>query len=253
MGRRNRRREREGSKREAPAVVTRASASKLGPAARDRGLRFRIGDAFPADDPIARWATVVSMAINDTVYVNVRMIEGDLPPELDLYYFRLVAGHFIEVCTWLAETPAQWPEVQTFLGDLPDDAREKLIELQSYASQTHPLHQTLTRSRNTLFHYPTLHPARDEAGVEELANAMRDASNLESSIEGGREWASFRARFADEIAVQFVGASESETRELLDGLQAPMFSLVEFGEAVLLQYLQQLDPVVVRQFGPRKK
>ncbi|MCW2783370.1 MAG: hypothetical protein JWR35_3821 [Marmoricola sp.] len=251
MGRRNRRKARAHSARQAQQSSAKAATSKLDPRARDRGLRFRIGDAFPADDPIARWATVVSMAINDTIYVNVRMIEGDLPPELDLYYFRLVAGHFIEVCTWLAETPAQWPEVQTFLDGLPDDARNMLAELQAFASQRHPLHSTLTRSRNTLFHYPTLHPARDEAGVEELANAMREASDLHSSLESGKDWASFRARFADEVAVQFVSTDQAKTRELFDSLQGPMFSLVEFGQAVLLEHLKRLDPAVVQPFGPR--
>ncbi len=27
------------------------------------------------------------MAANNTIYLNVRIIEDDLPPELDLYYF----------------------------------------------------------------------------------------------------------------------------------------------------------------------
>jgi hypothetical protein len=213
-------------------------------------MRFRIGDVFPADDPVARWTTVVCMAINNTVYVNVRIIEGDLPPELNLYYFRLVAGHFFEACTWLAETPSRWPEIQEFLDGLPYEAKERLSALQGFASQAHPLHEVLSRSRNTLFHYPTVHPQRDEAGIEELAAAMREAADLMSSMESGEEWASFRARFADDIAVQFLGTSEDELSDLFSQLQEPMFSLVELGQAVILEHLKRVDPKAIETYPP---
>jgi hypothetical protein len=37
---------------------------------------FKIGDAFPADDTAARWLTSLTMALNDLLYTNRRLIEG---------------------------------------------------------------------------------------------------------------------------------------------------------------------------------
>src|SRR5580700_4617310 len=49
-----------------------ANPSKSHPDSRNRGIGFKIGDAFPADDPIARWTTALAMAANDAIYLNVR-------------------------------------------------------------------------------------------------------------------------------------------------------------------------------------
>jgi hypothetical protein len=152
--------------------------SKAHPDARHRGIGFRLGDAFPADDPIARWATVLGMATNHTIYINVRIIEGDLPPELDLYYFRLLAAHFFEAAEWLKVTRETWPEVDEIIKSLDSKSQDRYARIVSYASQKHPLHERLRRSRVTLFHYPVMHPGRADAGVEELANAMRQAADI---------------------------------------------------------------------------
>ena len=37
-------------------------------------LRFRVGDAFPPDDPLARFILVVSMGLNDNSLANTRFV-----------------------------------------------------------------------------------------------------------------------------------------------------------------------------------
>lgn len=37
-------------------------------------IRFKIGEAFPADDQLARWMTVCAMAMNDLLVVNQMLI-----------------------------------------------------------------------------------------------------------------------------------------------------------------------------------
>lgn len=211
--------------------------SRQHPSARTRTIEFRVGDVFPPNDPIARWATVLAMATNHIVYLNVRLIEGEdeLPPETNVYYFRLLAAHFIEAAEWLARTRRLWPEVDEFItNSLPSIAREEFDHLVSFASQRHPLHSVLKLSRVTLFHYPEMHPAKEAAGQEELAAAMAAAAEMRSSIAGGEDYASFRALFADEIALQFIARESAETARLLEELQKPMFELVHFTEHVLL-------------------
>jgi hypothetical protein len=103
------------------------AVSKAHPDSRDRGNGFRIGDAFPADEPIARWATVLSIAANDSIYLNIRLIDGGLPPELNIYYFRLLAAHFFEAAEWLANTRNTWPEVEALSTPSMKTRRNALI------------------------------------------------------------------------------------------------------------------------------
>lgn len=94
----------------------------------------------------------------------------------------------------------------------------------------------------TLFHYPEMHPNKEQAGIEELANALAHAKDLDGWIEGGQDYASFRASFADEVAVQFLAENEAEIRELMGQLKDPVFQLVEFAQAVLLAQLKRAPP-----------
>jgi hypothetical protein len=96
------------------------------------------------------------------------------------------------------------------------------------------------RSRTTLFHYPIMHADREEAGAEELANALRAAKDIDGWIEGGEEYASFRASFADEVAVQFLAESGDAAIELMDKLTDDVFDLVRFAEVVLFELLKRV-------------
>jgi hypothetical protein len=182
------------------------------------------------------------MAANNTVYINVRMIEGELPPELNVYYFRLLAAHFFEAACWLQKTRKTWPEIDALIGSLDGEAQERYDRIVAFATQRHPLHDVLRRSRTTLFHYPELHPGKEQAGVEELANALSAAKDLEGWIEGGEIYASFRASFADEVALQFLTSDDETTKEVMEELRGPVFELMEFAEAVLLEQLKRVDP-----------
>lgn len=228
--------------------------SKLDPNARNQGIGFRIGDAFPADNPIARWTTVLSMASNDAIYLNIRLIEGDLPPALSIYYYRLMVGHFYEIATWLKQSRATWPEIEGFLTSLDAKYQERYERIVSFVDQTHPVYEQIKRSRHTLFHYPVMHPEREAAGVEELANAMEEAAGLPGWIEAADDYGSFRAAFADEIAMQFIADGEASIEQLMDELRMPIFELVELTEGALLAYLQNLPldkTVVWRKGDPR--
>lgn len=217
-------------------------ASKADPASRNRGIGFKIGDVFPADEPVARWTTVLAMATNNTIYLNVRLIEGDLPPELSTYYFRLLAAHFYEAATWLVKTRGRWPEIDSFVAALDADAQQRYASVVAFAQPSHPHHEVLKRSRVTLFHYPDMVQGKEKAGQEELANAMSEAKDLDGWIEGGSEYASFRATFADEIAVQLLSPSTAETEQLMEDLREPVFDLVKFTEKALYGHLISKDP-----------
>lgn len=227
------------------------ASSKADPEARYRGIGFKIGDVFSADDPIARWATVLAMAADNTIYLNVRLIEGNLPSELSIYYFRLLVAHFFEAADWLKKTRATWPQVDELINALGKKNQQRYERIVAYAGQRHRFYGNLRRSRATLFHYPEMHPDREAAGAEELANAMREAAALPGWIEGGEDYASFRATFADEVALQFLSDSNEESKEMMEDLKQPVFELVEFAEAVLLAHLKSVakDKTVIWKAG----
>jgi hypothetical protein len=177
------------------------------------------------------------------------LIEGDLPEEQNIYYFRLVAAHFFEAAVWLKSTRKTLPEVDELITSLDDAEAERYERIVGFASQRHRFFGNLKRSRSTLFHYPVIHPGREQAGEEELANAMRAAADLPGWIEGGEEYATLRVEFADQIAVQLVSEDEQETKELMEELRGPVFDLVLFSEAVLFKYLTSLPPEVTTIWG----
>ncbi|MGH2879253.1 MAG: hypothetical protein ACRDK4_06590 [Solirubrobacteraceae bacterium] len=84
-----------------------------------------------------------------------------------------------------------------------------------------------------------MHPEKERAGAEELANALTDAKDLEGWIEDGGHYATFRATFADTVALRFLTGSEEDTIELTDQRNVPVFELVEFAMAVLLAQLKR--------------
>lgn len=50
-----------------------------------RELRFKVGEALPADDPLARFILVVSMGLKDNSLSNTRFVNTEEPYEL-LYF-----------------------------------------------------------------------------------------------------------------------------------------------------------------------
>jgi hypothetical protein len=110
----------------------------------------------------------------------------------------------------------------------------------AFAGQRHRFYENLKRSRSTLFHYPVMHPGREEAGLEELANALSVAADAPGWIEGGVDYASFRAAFADQVSLQFLSEDNEELKALMVELRQPVFELVQFTEAVLLKHLLTL-------------
>jgi hypothetical protein len=71
-------------------------------------VRFKIGEAFPSDDQLARWMTICSIAFNDLLVVNQLLIprlKDEIPSGSGeiLYLGRVASGHLFEAATFLAQ------------------------------------------------------------------------------------------------------------------------------------------------------
>lgn len=174
------------------------------------GVRFRIGDAFPADQPIARFVVVFLLALNDLLPCNQRLTEEadhELPPHERLYLARLVGSHLFELATFLDEAPRQFPEIETFLDSLPEEAQRHRQTVVAVAKgKPGEFADKLERLRNHFTHYPRLIGAAPER--EELSKALVEHAERQGEIRVGKLFKDFRAHFADDIAAELTLTDE---------------------------------------------
>jgi hypothetical protein len=149
-----------------------------------RELRFKVGDALPADDPLARFILVVSMGLNDNSLSNTRFVNTKEPYEL-LYFFRLASGHLHELANRLRRAHEEWPEVQQFVAGLQEDYRDDFESIVRLADPNDDVGQKLERLRNEFFRYPDLRRKTAERGKLPLMEALTDAADTEGTISLG--------------------------------------------------------------------
>jgi hypothetical protein len=158
-----------------------------------RELRFKVGDALPADDPLARFVLVVSMGLNDNSLSNTRFVNTKEPYEL-LYFFRLASGHLHELAKRLRRAHEEWPEVQEFVADLQEDFRHDFESIVRLADPNDDVGQKLERFRNEFFHYPDLRRKTAERGKLPLMQALTDAADTEGPSPSVRRLSAGSAR-----------------------------------------------------------
>ena len=180
-------------------------------------VNFKIGEAFPADDQLARWMTVCSMALNDLLMVNRWLLprlqeEVDAEPGAIFYLGRLAASHLFEVATFLRKSDRSVEVVARFVATLPEEPRAAYRELLEIGDGGRgKFQEQLKHARNKSFHYDALltGPAEER---ERLRQAMSDHAEheVEEGIAQGRiedrppTITGFRATFADDIAVEMM-------------------------------------------------
>jgi hypothetical protein len=171
---------------------------------------FRIGEAFPPGDPVARWLTALAMSHNDIRHANLRMIDAACAPPERLYYFRLVASHYKEIAEDLKQAYSEWEEVREFVDALGHDAQQDFRRVLQISER---YEADLGRLRNTMFHYLELDKRGAAKGREKLQNAMRSAAVLRGQITSGDAFGTVRLDYADEVVVQLIG--DNDAAELL--------------------------------------
>jgi hypothetical protein len=214
-------------------------------------VRFKIGEAFPADDPLARWMTVCAMALNDLLLVNrwlfPRMRE-ETPTAIheNFYLTRLGAAHLFELASFLRRSDRRLAVVRGFVAALEEEpcaAYRDLVEIgkggeSKFATQ-------LRHARNQVFHYQGL-LLGDAEERESLKQAMAGhaGDERERGIERGRiedippPLTGFRASFADDIAVDMMlpGDTEEEYAEFVRNVSDHIIKVMLFMKPALNAY-----------------
>lgn len=206
------------------------------------GIRFRDGEFVPADDPLARWLTVVAMAVNDLVLVNTWLIpslQDDGSPHVNAYLGRLGASHLYEIARFLDQSERQVPDVREFVRGLPEGARARHERVKAARrAGTDAFASQLEHARNHFFHYGRLLP--HAPGYEELQRTMGEHSNSVGEMYDPGTLADFRARFADDIAIEMSLPEKTvNLEEFLAKLSETISDYLDFAQAAINAYVRQ--------------
>jgi hypothetical protein len=210
------------------------------------GIRFRIGDLFRADDPLARWATVCSMALNDLLLVNrwlIPSLKEDGRDYVNVYLSRLAAAHLYEVAKFLHQSERRVAEVPDFIAGLGENDRAAYERVKSAGpAGTDLFASQLERARHLFFHYAELLPHAEDH--EKLKRAMEEHAETVGEIhDPGRFIPEFRARFADDVAVEMSFPDDSvDLREFVPTLSARISDYLDFAAAASARYVELAPP-----------
>jgi hypothetical protein len=193
------------------------------------------GDAFPPDDPVARWMLVLILTLHDLLIVLDRLDRSldTAPAHENLYNARLAASHLWEAGTFLRNS-TRFPEITEFVEALPETTRQQYATISAATDpQGAGFAQELKRLRHHFFHYAKLIP--NGAEYEELTRALaahtRDVSTL--PIRGPLR--DFRSPLADDIATELTLASDP--RPFLEQLSRTTVACTEFIYAALQEFV----------------
>jgi hypothetical protein len=216
-------------------------------------IRFKIGEAFPADDPLARWMTVCAMALNDLLLVNRWLIpklkgEETAEPFEPTYLGRLAAANLFEAATFLKKSDKRLSVVRELVAGLSDDAKAAYAELLAIGDGgSGTFYKQLKHARNMVFHYQALNQGEGE-DYEHLKLAMRGHANdeEEQGIQRGKiedvppPLTGFRSTFADDIAAEMMlpGDTEKDLPAFLGNVAEHSVKFMVFVKAAFNAYTQ---------------
>jgi hypothetical protein len=204
-------------------------------------VRFNIGEAFPASDPVARFVTVLAMVSNDANRSMDELLDvKDGPPDAGarrMMLFRQEAAFFFEAATFIAEASSRFPQIRDFIAGLPQEARDECSQVVSGVdpASAHYVGDWLRDHRNVTFHYSEMHPDKAAHGKEEITQALEDAAELQGTVHIGDELGSVRFWFADEVVAQWLPPDEAKPATIIT-LREALMALVCFTQRAFAAY-----------------
>ena len=206
-------------------------------------IRFKIGEGFPAADPVARFIAVAAMVSNDGLRLLSEMVALDeADPDVEgrrLMLFRQQAALHHEAARFIRDARGRFPEVDGFITGLAPAAQDEYRQVTGVIDSTseHDLGDWLGDHRNVSFHYPVMHPERAAAGQEEISKALEAARELEGTISMDEAFGGVRFGFADDVAVQRLPDPETKAH-LIEQLRDSVMALMRFVQRASQAYLE---------------
>jgi hypothetical protein len=202
---------------------------------------FRIGDVFSADDPVARFVTVLAMVNNEwhrAMYLMDLTADDPDGRGIRLLLVRQQAASYLEAVEWITDSRKRFPAIKDCIDALDADAHGHYERLMAGCDpQSRHYTDWLTGLRNVTAHFPKLHPDAFVHGDEEIANALRDAADQTGTVSVACPTeAAVRFDFADEVAVQLLPNIVDNPDEIKKLAEARI-ALMRFAVAAIGAYL----------------
>jgi hypothetical protein len=162
-----------------------------------------IAEAFPPDDPVARFVVSMAMAANDIEHALRAAGAANQADEPEFgYWVRLSIGHLFEAQLALNHWRS-YDEVKKLLNKLPAGAKGDLKRVAGLAQKVGP--ELLEHNRHLTFHYPFPDKGKEPHYDQQLAKVMRELGEEEVDlfVRYEKDRANIRWRFADKVALAF--------------------------------------------------
>ena len=211
--------------------------------------RFRIGDVFNPDDPLARFIVAVGTALNDNLLSNTLFVESNEAYE-HIYFFNLASSHLYEAAETFLQAEREWQPVREFIATLEEERQAEFARVTALARPDAPWPgPRLKAIRNSFFHYIRLDQAQVQSNRLALMEGLRAAADREGLliIESGGVLSGIRALFADEIAVQTAANDwdEGEFERLAGALASLQADLNRFAQSAIGRLLRNQPKGIV--------
>ncbi len=203
----------------------------------------KIGDVLPADDEVARWVLVLTLARNDLALTRARLIEAFDKDETALHWSRLLAGHLYEIAYFLRREATR-PVIKDFAKTLPPKAAKVYGEL----LRPDFLKGRLESDRERVFHYPSADKEAEDKSGPALYDALHAVRDQEAALEvkwgkDGRP-ENMRFDFADRVAVQFAmadfGDTEPEQKKSIEAVRDESVKVIWLADSVFHHYTETM-------------
>jgi hypothetical protein len=201
-------------------------------------VSFRMGDVFPADDPLSEWVATLAMAFNDIALIHERMIEDQDAHRRFFYWLRLAISHYAEAVDYLITTePVE--VVGHFRESLSDEAQNAYKEcVERYVARESEIQQI----RNVVgFHYPELRFSASRRRQRPMQQALTALAGETGRI---KRDVIINARFffADDVAATLFMRSTptwddvlTAHRDIVEGMEAFM----RFGNPAITEFFSR--------------
>jgi hypothetical protein len=224
-----------------------------------RTYTFRIGDAFPATDPVARFVAVLATIYEDwrrTLDSMTVSMEGDADADDGVgnlvLRFRQIVGYSHEATEFLTKARRDEAKIDGFVSGLHTTALEAYDDV---FTELKPIEEWMMRQRHRAFHYPEVIQAKYEHDQDEWGKAL-DAAN-EADDQGSATIGPLRETrldFADVVVVHLLGfdlvedpEQKREFEKLVVALREANVALGLFAAAAVGTYLESLPPGTVER------
>ena len=200
-----------------------------------------IADAFPGDDPVARFVVSMSMAKNDIERALRDVLRAGEKDDPDFTYrVRLASGHLVEAMDSLNAYSQTYKGVRSLIGDVSAEAKADLKIVRGTLQKVGS--DALQHLRDNTFHYPSPRTNYNPTSDEQLEASLKALTDRRAELHVEFDARHVTLSFADEVALALaIGKHAPEPADYAQQFEAARdgaLAFVGWAQALALAYFE---------------